>query len=243
MDDVSNGGNPGVPFVSTAFGATNSTIAFPENPSNPREFNYGNSDYDVKHYLSANYVWTLPIRRALRDHGWRPLTDGWQASGTVFARSGLPFTPVDLGTSGALLGPNYPATVFADQLSSNPYMTCPSGQPRQKICLNPNDFTTSPTGFGNVTRNQLFGPHYFDSDFSLMKQTSIPHWERGKIAFGVQFYNVFNHPNFQAPIGDVSNHSFGDILRTVSPPTTVFGSGLGADASPRLIQAKLQFTF
>lgn len=30
---------------------------------------------------------------------------------------------------------------------------------------------------------------------------------------------------------------------TVSPPTTVFGSGRGADASPRLVQLKLQFNF
>ena len=250
LDDDSNGGNPGVPFVSTAFGATNSAISFPENPFNLRQFNYGNSDYDVKHYLSANYVWTLPIRRALRDHGWRPLTDGWQVSGTVFARSGLPFTPVDLSSSGTLLGTNYPATIFATQLASDPYITCPAGQPHQKICLNPSAFTRNlsatglPIGFGNVTRNQLFGPHYFDADFSLMKQTSIPHWEKGKISFGAQFYNVFNHPNFQSPVGDVSNPAlFGSVVRTVSPPTSVFGSGLGADASPRLIQAKLLFSF
>ena len=245
LDDYSNGGNPGVPFVSTAFGATNSAISFPENPFNPREFNYGNSDYDVRHYLSADYVWTLPIRRVLRDHGWRPLTDGWQVSGTVFARSGLPFTPVDLSTSGALLGQDYPGTVFANQISSaNVYITCPAGQPQQKICLNKSDFTTSPSGFGNVTRNQLRGPNYFDSDFTLMKQTKIPGWEKGQIGFGAQFYNVFNHPNFQAPVGDVSNPAlFGSVVATVNPPTTAFGSGLGANASPRIIQAKLQFTF
>jgi hypothetical protein len=33
------------------------------------------------------------------------------------------------------------------------------------------------------------------------------------------------------------------IIRTVSSPTTPFGSGLGADASPRIIQIKAQFTF
>jgi hypothetical protein len=245
LDEFSNGGNPGVPFVTTAFGATNSALSFPENPNNPRQFNYGNADYDVKHYLSANYVWTLPIRRALREHGWRPLTDGWQVSGTVFARSGLPFTPVDLGTSGALLGFNYPSSIFATQVSrANVFVTCGAGEPQQKICLNTADFAQSPSGFGNVTRNQLRGPHYFDSDFSLMKQTKIPGWEKGQISFGAQFYNVFNHPNFQSAVGDVSNPGlFGQVVRTVSAPTTLFGSGLGADASPRLIQAKLQFTF
>jgi Carboxypeptidase regulatory-like domain len=246
LDDVSNGGNPGVPFTNTGFGATNSSLFNPENPFIPREFNYGNADYDIRHYLSANYVWTVPIRRALHDHGWRPLTDGWQVSGTVFARSGLPFTPVDLSTSGVLGGFNYGggSTIFATQLSSNNlYVTCPAGQPQQKICLNTADFSTSPTGFGNVTRNQLRGPNYFNSDFSLMKHTKIPHWERGELGFGAQFYNVFNHPNFQPPVGDASNSLFGSITRTVTPPTTIFGSVLGADASPRLIQAKLQFSF
>lgn len=252
LDVVSNGGNPGVPFVNTAFGATNSAITFPEDPFNPRRFNYGSADYDVKHYLSANYVWTLPLRRVFRDHGWRPVTDGWQVGGTVFARSGLPFTPIDGSSSGILVGNNYEGVIFATQTSTNNvYITCPEGQgPQQKICLNSNDFArnvdstgTIPLGFGNVTRNQLRGPHYFNSDFSLMKQTKIPGWERGQIGFGAQFFNVFNHPNFQSAIGDISNGQFGQIVRTVSPPTTVFGSGLGADASPRLIQAKLQFTF
>ena len=245
LDDYSNGGNPGVPFVSTAYGATNSAISFPENPFNPRQFNYGNSDYDVRHYLSGDYVWTLPIRKLLRDRGWHAATDGWQVSGTVFARSGLPFTPVDLSTSGALLGQNYPGTIFANQISSaNLYVTCAAGQPQKKICLNTADFTTSPSGFGNVTRNQLRGPLYVDSDFTLMKQTKIPGWERGQIGFGAQFYNVFNHPNFQAPVADVSNPAlFGSVVATVNPPTTAFGSGLGANASPRIIQAKLQFSF
>jgi hypothetical protein len=153
---------------------------------------------------------------------------------------------VDLSTSGSLLGDDYPGTIFANQLSStNVFVTCPAGQPQQKICLNPTGvFAQSPSGFGNVTRNQLRGPHYFDSDFTLMKQTKIPGWEKGQIGFGAQFYNVFNHANFQAPVADVSNPAlFGSVVATVNPPTTVFGSGLGANASPRIIQAKLQFTF
>ena len=157
----------------------------------------------------------------------------------------MPFTPVDLSTSGALLGQNYPGTIFANQISSaNLYVTCAAGQPQKKICLNTADFTTSPAGFGNVTRNQLRGPLYVDSDFTLMKQTKIPGWERGQIGFGAQFYNIFNHPNFQAPVADVSNPAlFGSVVATVNPPTTAFGSGLGANASPRIIQAKLQFSF
>jgi hypothetical protein len=74
-----------------------------------------------------------------------------------------------------------------------------------------------------------------------MKHTKV--WERLDFVVGAQFFNVFNHPNFDAPVMDTSNPRFGQIIKTVSPPTTVFGSGLGADASPRIIQLKLQLTF
>ncbi len=251
LDDASNGGVPGVAFESVNFGATNNAIIQPENPFNVRQFNYGNADYDVTHYLSGSYVWTLPIRRAFFDHGWAPLVDGWQVSGTVFARSGLPFTLVDGATSAALGNNNYgPGQfIFGNQVASGPeHVNCktefPNAPvPNSNICFNQSLYTTSPTGFGNVTRNQLRGPNYFNTDFTLMKQTNIPGWERGQFNIGLQFYNVFNHPNFQAPIADISNPQFGQIVKTVSPITSVFGSGLGADASPRLIQLKAQLTF
>ena len=114
-------------------------------------------------------------------------------------------------------------------------------QPNRGVCLNPADFTTSPASFGNVTRNSLRGPSYWNSDFSLMKHTRIH--ERAEMVVGAQFFNVFNHPNFDAPVADVSSARFGQIIKTVAPPTTMFGSGLGSDASPRLVQLKLQFRF
>ncbi|MGH7744397.1 MAG: carboxypeptidase regulatory-like domain-containing protein, partial [Candidatus Dormibacteria bacterium] len=71
---------------------TNTSIRFQEDPGNLRR-NYGPADWSTKHYISANYVWMLPIRRAFAGHGWASLVDGWQVSGTVFFRTGLPYTP------------------------------------------------------------------------------------------------------------------------------------------------------
>jgi hypothetical protein len=69
--------------------------------------------------------------------------------------------------------------------------------------------------------------------------------ERASLGFGVQFFNLFNHPNFDQPINDISNgnNQFGLIQRTVNTPTSILGSFLGGDASPRLIQLKAQFKF
>jgi len=40
-----------------------------------------------------------------------------------------------------------------------------------------------------------------------------------------------------------TNSSLGTILSAVNPPTSILGSFLGGDASPRLIQAVLKFQF
>ena len=76
-----------------------------------------------------------------------------------------------------------------------------------------------------------------------MKNFNIPHWEGAKFGVGLQFFNLFNHPNFDQPVGDIANPQFGSILQTVSTPTSILGSFLGGDASPRLIQVKAHLTF
>ena len=85
LDYISNSGDPNVTFSNSEFGAANTSIAYPEDPFHPFRYNYGPADYDVRHYFSANYVWQLPIRRALMGHGWSQ-AGGWLAG----VRNGIP---------------------------------------------------------------------------------------------------------------------------------------------------------
>jgi len=72
-----------------------------------------------------------------------------------------------------------------------------------------------------------------------------------KLRLDVQFFNLFNHPNFALPSfvyagipGQPSTHTgFGALTYTTSPPTGLLGVGLGGDSSPRMIafQARLEF--
>jgi hypothetical protein len=105
-------------------------------------------------------------------------------------------------------------------------------------CITSGLYGESASGFGTLGRNTLRGPNYFDSDFSLMKYLRIPKWEQARFGLGAQFYNVFNHPNFEIPVANVGSSAFGQIIRTVSGQTPPFGAVLGADASPRIIQLK-----
>jgi hypothetical protein len=240
LDDVSNGGFN--PFISNNAGIGRvGSLLFPVNNNNLRQYNYGNADYDTRHYLSMNYVYELPKGPTL-------LLKGWQLSGTLFTRSGLPFTVVDTATSNPLSGFNYGGASYANFTGAS-YPTCsgPKGGATQIPCLPASEFSspiaqTFPT-YGTQRRNQFFGPHYFDTDMTIMKYTMIPHWESAKFGFGAQFFNLFNHPNFQSPVNDLNNGNFGQTLDTVNTPTSILGSFLGGDASPRLIQLTVKLNF
>jgi len=67
--------------------------------------------------------------------------------------------------------------------------------------------------------------------------------ERMKLGVGANLYNVFNHPNFANPDWYLGDPTFGQILSTVSSPTSPYGSFVGAAASGRIIQLNAKITF
>jgi len=238
LDEISNGGFNGFIANNSGTGFVGSLLN-PVNNANLKAFNYGNADYDTRHYLSMNYVYELPKGPTL-------LLKGWQLSGTLFARSGLPYTVVDTAATNTMAGFGYGGEVYATLLASPGSCSSPSSV--SKItCLSASNFDAPgnvlATDDVNQRRNQFFGPRYFDTDMTLMKYTQIPHWEGAKVGVGAQFFNLFNHPNFEPPVNDINNGNFGKVLSTVNTPTSILGSFLGGDASPRLIQLTVKFNF
>jgi hypothetical protein len=74
------------------------------------------------------------------------------------------------------------------------------------------------------------------------KGLRIPKWG-STFAIGARFFNLLNHPSFAFPNGNIDSPGFGQITSLVSQPTTILGSGLGADASPRLVELTAKITF
>lgn len=103
FDEVSNAG-----FFSFASGSS----LYPQDPNNLRGA-YGAAEYDVRHSLNANYVWELPLKMALQGRGPDYLLKGWQVSGAIFARTGLPYTVFDNAESAVLLRNNYSAEIYS----------------------------------------------------------------------------------------------------------------------------------
>jgi hypothetical protein len=103
FDEVSNGG---------LFSFTSGSSLSQQNPNSLRGA-YGPADYDVRHSFNANYVWEVPVKAALRGHGSDYLVKGWQVSGTIFARTGFPYTVFDYFESGLLVPNNYFGALYA----------------------------------------------------------------------------------------------------------------------------------
>lgn len=241
LDDVSNGGIENEFYSANA---TNLSVTEPQNPFNIHG-NWASSDYDVRNYFSANLVLTNAFRNAGFKWGPNAVFGGWTLSTNWFARSGLPFSAVDGSAEGALLSNNFNGPVFASTTAYVNEASC--GSPNTP-CLTQGQF--SPTfnstgniaGFGNVGRNAFRGPAFWDVDLSLMKAIRIK--ERLHFTIGANAYNLFNHANFDNAFDDVSNGAlFGNILSTVSVPTSILGSFLGAGGSPRFLEITARLAF
>jgi hypothetical protein len=256
MDTVSNGG-----FLQFSAGGILSPL-----PGDLAR-DYGPCDYDIRQNLNAQYVYQLPLKVQNRLLGYA--LNGWQVSGTVFWHSGIPFTvlstPYSANGNGIVngSGPQFASVVSGVPLYEHhpiPGVT----QAGTVQWLNPDAFvsTVDPsTGgcfggnspkncqFGSLGRNALRGPDFVWSDFYLTK--SVPLTERVKVRFDVQFFNMFNHPNFGLPSmvlagipGNPKTQSgFGALTYTTSPPTGLLGVGLGGDSTPRMIAFQLRLEF
>jgi len=86
-DDVSNGGVS--PFNASETGGSQLVQLAPQSLRS----NYSNADYDVRHNLVASYIWDLPFKTS--SGILNQIVGGWSISGTVFARSGYPFSALN----------------------------------------------------------------------------------------------------------------------------------------------------
>ncbi|MGH9740326.1 MAG: carboxypeptidase regulatory-like domain-containing protein [Candidatus Acidiferrales bacterium] len=83
------------------------------------------------------------------------------------------------------------------------------------------------TGWGNAPVGILTGPGQFSWDFVVQKNTKVTEW--GTLQFRAEFYNLFNHPQFNNPAAGVGGGTFGEIQST--------------SVEPRVIQFGLKFLF
>ena len=229
IDDLPQGG--GVADI----GADNAS-ARPWDDSLRHAFDRGPSDFDHKHNFVASYVWQLP-RMSNRNSLLRRAFGDWEQSGQVSAQTGAPFTVLsglsagsDLSQTGLghdratyvggpLIGPGACAAAKATQNCVdflNVAAFAPNSVPNPaspgKTMLNPALIGT----FGNMGKNSLYGPGFYDWNVGLFKNFLFT--ERWRMQFRAEFFNVFNRANFNNPNTSLNNLStFGTITAAGDP--------------------------
>jgi carboxypeptidase family protein len=183
------------------------------------------SSFDIRHRFSLSYSYDLPFGKGkslLSNAGIATaLLTGWQTYGVVTLQTGRPFTVAllpefDNSNTGisslGFLGNDRPNLIGQAELDN----------PTPERWFNTAAFAVPAFGsFGNSGRNILDGPSYKNVNFSLAKNTAIR--ETATIQFRMEFFNLFNHPNFGLPDNFVGSPSFGRLISADSPRRIQFG--------------------
>jgi hypothetical protein len=213
---------------------------------------YGPSTFVRPQRFVVNYSYDLPLGKHEGFLG--KATEGWNISGVTVVQDGLPIT---VGDSAA--GTIYGTAGSVDQAGYARAQMCPGmtygniatpGGVEQRLggnsggpgYFNAAAFCPAPvigdgTGFGNSGTGIVLGPGQFNWDISGIKTTRIT--EQHMIQFRAEFFDAFNHPQFNNPdntggflvnsIPDRSSGNFGQITTT--------------SVNPRVIQFALKYMF
>lgn len=207
---------------------------------------YQNSGQDQRHRFVGNVVYDLPFGSGRRwgSSAWAPLRkaiEGWTLGGIVTWQTGTPF----YFNSGRSTFNSFNAGAAPAQLGSMTFEQIKNNiglfkTPLGVFFINPNllDIVTNPaTGaltsarlksgilvapapgtFGDFPLNALYGPHFSQTDITVVKRTNFR--ERGNVEFRVIAFNIFNHPNFTYGGDTFDSANFGRITALANGTTS-----------------------
>jgi hypothetical protein len=165
------------------------------------------SDFDVKHTFTSSWTYDLPFGKG------RPFANnlgavaekfigGWQLSGILLMRTGLPFSvnqQQNVLSTGTANRPNRLRSGELDDPTVEQWFDITAFQ-----------IVPDMTGtYGNSGRNILRAPGQTNVDLSLVKVTRFR--ERFEHQFKVEFFNALNHPQFAAPGNAIGSGTAGAI--------------------------------
>ncbi len=169
---------------------------------------------DVTHNFVASYNWAIPFDRFFPG-GPRRLTQGWSVVGISRFSTGFPITlsqgSGDLSLTGDSAN-DTPDVVGKVQIR-NPRTTSLNGL---NYYFLPDAFAPETYGsFGTANRRFFHGPGIINTDFALEKNTRIT--ESMSVRFRAEFFNIFNHAQFNNPNGNFSSSNFGVVTSARDP--------------------------
>jgi len=219
---------------------------------NPTAPQYGLNPQYRPQRLVLNYSYELPSGNLKGVLG--ALAKGWSISGITTIQGGQPLSILDT-RGGAIYGLQGATAVVASTAQIAPGFTygdlVTAGGVEQRLggasggpgYINAAALTTIPviggngtpgtggTGWGNTGVGIIYGPGQFDFDATVAKSTRVGGiHENATLQFRAEFFNLFNHPQFNIPGGlNFAAGGFGQITST--------------SVNPRLIQLALKYIF
>jgi outer membrane receptor protein involved in Fe transport len=198
-----------------------------ENELNPinQSATRGLSLLDAKHRFVFSPVWQLPIPKKAGFAG--KVANGWQVSAIIVYQSGFPIRVQDQNDA------ELQYSIFFES-TNTPYMTAPLQRLNPKTTpgnywFNTANFCDPTTGqpcpqqlgtFGNTPHALCCGPALSNTDLVIAKITPIN--ERINTEFRTEFYNAWNHTQFENPDGNFTNSTFGQVLKARDPRVMQF---------------------
>jgi hypothetical protein len=201
---------------------------------------YVNSVQDQRHRFVANAVYDLPFgtNRRYLNQIWAPARkaiEGWTLGAIQTWQSGLPFyitsgrstfNSFNAGSTPAqLVGmtfDEFKKNIGVFKTGSGVFFINPdlltldinpaTGQLRSSRIKDGIFAVPDPGTFGNFPINSLFGPHFTQTDLSLVKRTNFS--EHGNVEFRITAFNIFNSANFVYTGNVFDSASFGRITST-----------------------------
>jgi hypothetical protein len=193
---------------------------------------YGRATLDRRQVLTINYVYELPFYSKQQGFAGH-LLGGWQVSGIIAYRSGIPFSPATSNWDPAGLGIIAPPlTVARPNVLCDPNLNAPHTlqQYFNTSCFQTNPTVTA-TGIvnvpGNGARGDINGPPTTRFDFTMSKNIRLG--ETMKLQLRAEAFNIFNHTNFQT-------------FASTNVTSSLFGS-ISVVRDPRTIQLGVKFIF
>jgi outer membrane receptor protein involved in Fe transport len=201
------------------------------------DLNYATNGFNRTHNFVVSALIELPYGRGKKwgsdASGFADvLLGGWQFNTNIYVQSGLPF---DVGYAGSGadrdVGPGRPDLIgdaSGPKTKEQWFNATPIGSPGSA-------FGRPARGtFGNMERNSLTGPGYWNVDASLFKRFRVT--KSSNLEFRVEAVNVFNHVNLGQP-----NNTVG--VPGDPRPSAGLISGTAAQNQMRNLQFGLRFQF
>lgn len=206
------------------------------------------SDFDRRHVLSTTWLYELPVGRGKKALGDIPaalnmILGGWSVNGLYNFSTGEPFTV----TSGVRTS-NYSHVSRANLVGGLPDASLKQapGVIGPVLFLDSSGFAIPGPGENGMGRNMFRSPNFWNMDIGIQKMINLT--ERFRLQFRTEMFNVFNHANFDNPMGatDGSNQIISTIFgrtccEAVAPSSTqnIIQTGEAA----RVIQFALKLQF